>query len=101
MKIVDKPAIYQILDNSCGKFYIGSAVRVWNRWQLHSRQLKNNIHGNSYLQRAWNKHGEVVFEFKVLEYCNKEDLLAKKQFYIDTLNPEYNLCRIAGSCQHN
>lgn len=33
----------------------------------------------------------------MLEYCSKEDLIQREQYYIDTINPEYNLCRTAGS----
>ena len=33
----------------------------------------------------------------MLEYCSKEDLIQREQYYIDTLNPDYNLCLTAGS----
>jgi len=34
---------------------------------------------------------------EILELCNKEELIQREQFYIDTLNPEYNCCKIAGN----
>jgi hypothetical protein len=32
-----------------------------------------------------------------MEYCNKESLISREQYYIYLLKPEYNLCLIAGS----
>lgn len=33
----------------------------------------------------------------ILEYCSVENLIQREQYYIDTLNPEYNICSTAGS----
>ena len=33
----------------------------------------------------------------ILEYCSKTNLLEKEQFYIDNLNPEYNILKFAYS----
>jgi hypothetical protein len=33
----------------------------------------------------------------ILEYCNKESLINKEQYYIDIFMPEYNICKKAGS----
>jgi hypothetical protein len=48
------------------------------------------------LQAAWNKYTELAFEFAILEQCDFGEILAREQFYIDTLNPSLNLARIAG-----
>jgi len=32
-----------------------------------------------------------------LEYCVKDSLINKEQYYMDILNPEYNICKTAGS----
>ena len=32
-----------------------------------------------------------------MEYCNKEDLIKREQYYLELLNPEYNICTTAGS----
>lgn len=34
---------------------------------------------------------------EILEYCDRENILKREQYYIDKLNPEYNLYKIAGS----
>jgi hypothetical protein len=32
-----------------------------------------------------------------LEYCKKENVISREQYYFDFLNPEYNILKIAGS----
>ena len=92
-----KSGIYQILNLVNGKKYIGSAVDITARWGLHRRQLNNNIHHSEKLQRAWNKYGKENFKFEILINCEKEELLDYEQLHFDELNPEYNICKVAGS----
>jgi len=50
------------------------------------------------LQAAFNKYGEGAFTFLVLEDVeNASRLIVREQCYLDTLNPEYNICPTAGS----
>jgi hypothetical protein len=35
------------------------------------------------------KHGYGLFNLDILEYCEKGDLIAREQHYIDTLKPDY------------
>jgi group I intron endonuclease len=39
----------------------------------------------------------VGFRLEILEYCPISIVLDREQFYIDKLNPEYNILKIAGS----
>lgn len=32
-----------------------------------------------------------------MEYCNKENVINREQYYIDFFKPEYNILQIAGS----
>ncbi len=75
--------IYKILNKINGKFYIGSAVDFYERWHSHKHYLETNRHHNAYLQRAWVKYQSVSFEFMILEYCEKEKLIEREQFWID------------------
>lgn len=77
--------------------YIGSAINMKERWYDHKEYLRKGIHDNSHLQNAWNKYNEDNFEFSEIEFVEKEELISKEQFYIDFLNPEYNICRVAGN----
>lgn len=90
--------IYKIKNIKTGKYYIGSAVNLKKRWKFHLFELRKGIHGNKYLQRAYNKYGEDAFKFEVLETVLFTDYLVElEQKYIDELNPEYNLSPTAGS----
>lgn len=92
-----KNCIYKIQSIVNGRIYVGSAVNVYKRKFLHFNSLKHNKHHNSKLQNHYNKHGKSDLMFEVIE-SECEDLIAREQFYIDTLNPFFNICKIAGSC---
>lgn len=99
--IPDASGIYQITCIPTGKFYIGSAVNLRNRWRHHFNELRRNSHKNSKLQHAWNKYGETTFIFEIVEFVLPPFLLEREQFWFDTLSPfderGFNLYRIAGS----
>ena len=43
------------------------------------------------------KYSYVNFSLDILEYCDKDILLKREQYYLDLLNPEYNILKKAGS----
>lgn len=77
------------------KFYVGSAVNLYNRMNLHKFQLLNNKHHNILVQRKFNKIKELSYE--IIEFCDKKDLIQREQYYLDTLRPELNLDKFANS----
>jgi group I intron endonuclease len=80
------------------KFYIGSAVNFVKRRDRHRTSLKHNWHPNSILQNHYNKYGKDDLIFDILEFSiDINMLLNREQFYIDTLNPTFNILRTAGS----
>lgn len=89
-------SIYKILNTVTGKFYIGSAKNIRIRRNEHFYRLRYNRHGNSKLQRSFNKHGELNFVLEIVEVVKDEFLLSREQYFIDLLKPEYNICKIAG-----
>jgi len=94
--------IYKIFNKISEKFYIGSAVNIKDRWRQHCYKLKNIKHRNAFLQAAWNLHGQEAFELIILEYCEKDKLLEREQYWLDLTqcydkNIGYNLNKIAGS----
>lgn len=91
--------IYVIENLVNNKLYVGSAVNMSKRWTLHLSHLRHQKHHSKHLQNAWNKYGESNFNFKVLEYCQPEDLITIEQYYLDWLEPEYNICKLARSCR--
>lgn len=93
-----KSGIYQIVNKVNGKSYIGSSINLTWRKTKHFTELRNQKHHSIILQKAFNKYNEDNFEFKILANTLPEHLIKLEQWYIDNLKPEYNVCRIAGSC---
>jgi group I intron endonuclease len=96
------PGVYQIRCVPTGKIYIGSAVDLKARWDIHRRKLRRGDHHNAHLQYAWDKYGEASFEFLVLEYVDKPELLQAEQKWIDRTGCAdrevgFNVFDIAGS----
>lgn len=98
MRVNNTTGIYKILCKISGNFYIGSSsVSIEGRWRTHVWYLKRNKHHSPALQNAWNKHGEMNFEFIILEKCDPDSCIEREQYYINNLNPEYNCSKFAGS----
>lgn len=90
--------IYGILNKLNGKQYVGSTNNYYKRKQLHLKRLATNVHHSYHLQNSWNKHGEKMFDFIILEKVDQQiDLIEREQWWIDNSNSNYNICRIAGS----
>lgn len=90
--------IYKITNIVDNKIYVGSAVNLRSRNRDHYFSLNLNKHHSILLQRSWNKHGESNFKFEILELVpDKSNLIQREQYFIDTLNPFYNICKVAGS----
>jgi group I intron endonuclease len=82
--------IYRIKNLVNNKCYYGSSKQIEKRFTRHRKELKNNIHINCILQRAWDKYGEDNFLFEIIEECNINVLLEREQRYLD-LQPDYNI----------
>ena len=98
---IHNTGIYKITNTVNGKCYIGSASNITSRFEGHRKSLRRGNHHSRYLQRAWNKYGEDVFEFSIILYCSRKNLLFFEQRIIDihkTVDTGiYNVCPIAGS----
>jgi len=69
--------IYRITNMANGKFYIGSADSFARREWQHKYALRRKEHKNPHLQASWDKHGEEMFVFEVVEQIPEgEDQLA-------------------------
>ena len=93
-----KTGIYKIQSISRpDRCYIGSAVNIRIRWNLHLNSLNNNKHHSIKLQRHFTKYGQPDLLFSILLECERFDLLKNEQIFIDSYNPYFNICKIAGS----
>lgn len=78
-----KSGIYLILHTLNLKGYVGSSINLFVRLNAHFSSLKQNKHENRYLQNSWNKYEKDNFEIYVVEYCNKDKLFEREQFYVN------------------
>ena len=84
--------IYSITSKINGKRYIGSSIRMCDRWKTHKSNLRINKHHSAHLQNHYNKYGEDDLVFSVVEIIEKntlslkefkELLLEREQIYLD------------------
>jgi len=93
----NKSGIYMWKNNNNDKFYIGSSVDLKRRFTSYFNLNYLVKESRLHLHRALLKEGYSAFSLYVLEYCEKENLIEKEQYYFDLLKPTYNICSIAGS----
>lgn len=60
--------IYKIINKINGHYYVGRSQNLIKRFNRHRVMLRNKKHDNIHLQRAWDKYGELNFEFKIVEH---------------------------------
>lgn len=80
-----KGYIYQILNKKDNKSYIGSTNNILTRKRKHFKALKDGIHHNEILQRAYNKYGIENFEFVILkefENISRDELYLIENEYV-------------------
>jgi group I intron endonuclease len=53
--------------------------------------------GKSIIYSSLLKHGLSNFKLEILEYCEKEKVVSREQYYLDLLKPEKNILPTAGS----
>ena len=99
-----KKGVYSIYFVGTGWFYIGSTSckeGFYHRWREHLGDLRRNKHPNTILQRIYNKYGEAPLKLKIIEICedNKEFILEREQFFIDSYNPSINVNKVAKGCE--
>ena len=105
-----KAGIYQWTHIESNKSYIGSAVDLSKRLKNYYSKsyISDKNKGNSYIYNAIISHGYSAFSLTIIEYIDisgsntskdeaKTLILEKEQYYIDSLSPEYNILKIAGS----
>jgi len=85
--------VYCIENIESNKKYIGQTIDLHKRKLRHFSKLSRNNHQNKRLQNSYNKHGEKVFKFKVLIYCEPFELSLYEQFFVNLHSPEilYNI----------
>ena len=96
----NKSGIYRWNNLITGKSYVGSAISLTGRFSIYYslNSLKRKLSkGSSAIYSAILKYGHSNFSLDILEYCEPNILIFREQYYIDRLNPKYNILKVAGS----
>jgi len=96
----NKAGIYRWVNKVNGNTYIGSSVNLGRRLRVYYDFSYLSVRVQKSKSRIYSailKHGYSNFQLEILEYCTKENAISREQYYIDLLNPVYNLNSIAGS----
>lgn len=94
-----KVGLYRWVNLISGKTYIGSSAFLGRRFSSYYNYnfITNSKSAGMLIHKALLKYGYSGFKLEILEYCKKDDLLNREQYYLDLLQPEYNILKIAGS----
>jgi hypothetical protein len=93
---INKSGIYRLVNNLNGKSYIGSSIYLSNEFSnfYYLNSLTLQVKGSIIIYRALLKYGYKNFSLDIIEYCESSMLIKREQYYIDILNPEYNILKI-------
>lgn len=100
-----KSGIYLWTNCKTGKQYVGQSKDLGNPLTgrltryFHKSFLSYNKRSKSLLRLAILKYGHDSFSVAILEYCNKDQLDSREQYWLDLLKPEYNILKFASSSQ--
>jgi hypothetical protein len=86
--------IYLWYNTITHEFYIGSTKNISERLQNYFSvgYLKGGLlKSNSLISTALLRYGYSKFDLYILEYCDVQILSEREQFFIDSLNPVYNI----------
>jgi group I intron endonuclease len=88
--------IYKIFFKNNPYFYIGSSKDIDERFQHHKKKLNSKRHKIIKFQRVFDKYGGGAnLDFIILQTCEKSDLLAIEQQYLDANFGDNNFINIA------
>ena len=95
-----KAGIYRWTNLVSGKCYVGSSTNLSIRFKNYfnvnylEREVRKN---NSRIYRALLKYGYSKFKLDIIEYCDPAIIIKREQYYLNNLNIEYNILKVARS----
>lgn len=93
--------IYAIIAPELNIIYVGQSAHMAARWAQH-RYVLSQPHGvrraNTFLRRAWQKHGPEKFDFIVLENCPPDQLTQREAYWLSRARERrcYRVANFAG-----
>jgi hypothetical protein len=93
---INKSGVYRLVNNLNGKSYIGYSTSLSNRFSnyYYLSSLTLQVKGSIIISRALLKYGYKNFSLDIIEYCERDVLMKREQYYIKILNPEYNILKV-------
>lgn len=55
------------------------------------------MQNNMPIYKALLKYGHSNFSLEILEYCDRDCVIKREQYFIDFIKPRYNILKVAGS----
>jgi group I intron endonuclease len=101
-----RAGIYLWTHKQSGKRYVGSAFDLSKRLSKYYSKAYLESIKTSYICNALKSHLHSAFSLAIVEHVDipnlsKEEardlILSREQFYLDELQPEYNILKVAGS----
>ncbi len=92
--------IYPWTNKETKESYIGSSINLTSRLRSYYsfKNLKKVLlRSNSKINSIILKYDHSNFSLEILEYCDAYVLDSREQYYINKLNPEYNIRKKVGS----
>lgn len=93
--------IYRWNNLITGETYVGSALDLRKRlsayYSLANLKSKLPKVPSNNINSALLNYLHSNFSLDILEYCPSDKLISREQYYMDKLNPEYNIFKKAGS----
>ena len=83
-------AVYKIVNEVTGDFYVGSSKNVYSRWANHKCPSRWKGNPNNLMYQDMKKYGIDKFRFQILCPVMPECLNQVEQELIEMLNPTYN-----------
>lgn len=91
-----KSGVYLWRNNVNNLIYVGSAVNLAVRLAryYHKSELNKGVKPRP-IHAALLKYGHSNFTLEILEYCSKDSLMVRENYYFRLLTPEYNILKYA------
>jgi len=86
--------IYQIRCMVSDRKYVGRSINIAHRFNNHRSAFRTGVHDNRFMQRIYDKYGDV-FEYKILlkTFPSQDVLEIIEQIYIDSGEFQLNLSK--------
>lgn len=92
-----KSGIYMWTNTFNGKKYVGSSVDLRRRLLEYYNVNRLLNEKSMAINVALLKYGYNSFSLTILEFCDKDSLMFKENYYFEVYKPEYNILKTPGS----